>query len=231
MEYFREYFLLLLFLWVLLKRTIEAQIVQKLKNNEARPKCTGSYKKKKSVPYSTVPIVFYLLFNPSPPPPPPSLSPASVSEYIFIFVLYKLKVSSPGRIGIQPRMVHAHNRFLNNRGQLSWLFSSPLIWRINKLYRLWNLFVQTNLSANTNWGVRCRWEYFFCFSCSSTWHPQIVHPSKKTSKVLLEWTCNQDLSMAIEFFKTKHKKKLTSSAVCSKCWLVTYCVGLGREIH
>ena len=27
-------------------RTIEAQIVQKLKNNEARPKCTGSYKKK-----------------------------------------------------------------------------------------------------------------------------------------------------------------------------------------
>ena len=28
-------------------RTIEAQIVQKLKNNEARPKFTGSYKKKK----------------------------------------------------------------------------------------------------------------------------------------------------------------------------------------
>ena len=28
-------------------RTIEAQIVQKLKNNEARPKCTGSYKKKR----------------------------------------------------------------------------------------------------------------------------------------------------------------------------------------
>ena len=27
-------------------RTIEAQIVQKLKNNEARPKFTGSYKKK-----------------------------------------------------------------------------------------------------------------------------------------------------------------------------------------
>ena len=26
-------------------RTIEAQIVQKVKNNEARPKCTGSYKK------------------------------------------------------------------------------------------------------------------------------------------------------------------------------------------
>ena len=26
-------------------RTIEARIVQKLQNNEARPKCTGSYKK------------------------------------------------------------------------------------------------------------------------------------------------------------------------------------------
>ena len=31
-------------------RTIEAQIEQKLKNNEARPKFTGSYKKKKRVP-------------------------------------------------------------------------------------------------------------------------------------------------------------------------------------
>ena len=30
-------------------RTIEAQIVQKLKNNEARPEFTGSYKKKKLV--------------------------------------------------------------------------------------------------------------------------------------------------------------------------------------
>ena len=29
-------------------RTIEAQIVQKLKNNEAQPKFTGSYKKKKA---------------------------------------------------------------------------------------------------------------------------------------------------------------------------------------
>ena len=28
-------------------RTIEAQIVQKLKNNEARPRFTGSYKKKR----------------------------------------------------------------------------------------------------------------------------------------------------------------------------------------
>ena len=28
-------------------RTIEAQIVQKLKNNEARPKFTGTYKKKR----------------------------------------------------------------------------------------------------------------------------------------------------------------------------------------
>ena len=32
-------------------RTIEAQIVQKLKNNGARPKFTGSYKKKKRVAY------------------------------------------------------------------------------------------------------------------------------------------------------------------------------------
>ena len=30
-------------------RTIEAQIVQKLKNNEARPKFAGSYKKKKRI--------------------------------------------------------------------------------------------------------------------------------------------------------------------------------------
>ena len=30
------------------KRTIEAQIVQKLKNNEARPKFTASYKKKRA---------------------------------------------------------------------------------------------------------------------------------------------------------------------------------------
>ena len=29
------------------KRTIEAQFVQKLKNNEARPKCVGSYLKKR----------------------------------------------------------------------------------------------------------------------------------------------------------------------------------------
>ena len=28
-------------------RTTEAQIVQKVENNEARPKCTGSYKKKR----------------------------------------------------------------------------------------------------------------------------------------------------------------------------------------
>ena len=31
-------------------RTIEAQIVQKRKNNEARPKFTGSYKKKACAP-------------------------------------------------------------------------------------------------------------------------------------------------------------------------------------
>ena len=30
-------------------RTIEAQIAQKLKNNEAQPKFTGSYEKKKRV--------------------------------------------------------------------------------------------------------------------------------------------------------------------------------------
>ena len=49
--YFRSYFLLLLFIWLSTfkhknsLRTIEAEIVQKLKNNEARPKFTGSYKK------------------------------------------------------------------------------------------------------------------------------------------------------------------------------------------
>ena len=32
-------------------RTIEAKIVQELKNNEARPKCTGSYKKKRVFRY------------------------------------------------------------------------------------------------------------------------------------------------------------------------------------
>ena len=35
-------------------RTIEAQTVQKLKNNEARPKFTGSYKKKKRVDTSAL---------------------------------------------------------------------------------------------------------------------------------------------------------------------------------
>ena len=39
-------------------RTIEAQIVQKLKNSEARPQFTGSYKKEKRV--STV---IYSIFN------------------------------------------------------------------------------------------------------------------------------------------------------------------------
>ena len=33
-------------------RTIEAKIVQELKNNEARPKCTGSYKKKACISVS-----------------------------------------------------------------------------------------------------------------------------------------------------------------------------------
>ena len=35
-------------------RTIEAQIVQKLKNNEARPKFTGSYKKKSMQLYNYI---------------------------------------------------------------------------------------------------------------------------------------------------------------------------------
>ena len=35
-------------------RTIETQIVQKLKNNEPRPKFTDSYKKKKSAYYNIV---------------------------------------------------------------------------------------------------------------------------------------------------------------------------------
>ena len=51
--YFKELFLTVVVLLSTFKntnslRTIEAQIVQKLKNNEARPKFTGSYKKKKS---------------------------------------------------------------------------------------------------------------------------------------------------------------------------------------
>ena len=37
-------------------RTIEVQIVKKLKNNEARPKFTGSYKKKKRVNYEITKI-------------------------------------------------------------------------------------------------------------------------------------------------------------------------------
>ena len=40
-------------------RTIEAQIVQKLKNNEARPKFTGSYKKKKACK-STFIFIFFI---------------------------------------------------------------------------------------------------------------------------------------------------------------------------
>ena len=39
--------------------TIEAQIVQKLKNNEARPKFTGSYKQKKRVN----PTIAHILFS------------------------------------------------------------------------------------------------------------------------------------------------------------------------
>ena len=49
--YFKELFLTVVVLLSTFKnknslRTIEAQIVQKLKNNEAWPKFTGSYKKK-----------------------------------------------------------------------------------------------------------------------------------------------------------------------------------------
>ena len=40
-------------------RTIEAQIVQKLKNNGARPKFTGSYKQKKRVN----PTIAHILFS------------------------------------------------------------------------------------------------------------------------------------------------------------------------
>ena len=41
-------------------RTIEAQIAQKVKNNEARPKFTGSYKKKKRVDWFRL---IYTLIN------------------------------------------------------------------------------------------------------------------------------------------------------------------------
>ena len=51
LEYFRSYFLVVAVLMSTFKnknslRTIEAQIVQKIKNNAARLKATGSYKKK-----------------------------------------------------------------------------------------------------------------------------------------------------------------------------------------
>ena len=39
-------------------RTIEAQIVQKLKNNEARPKFTGSYIKKACTTILLIPCTF-----------------------------------------------------------------------------------------------------------------------------------------------------------------------------
>ena len=39
-----------------LRTIIEAQIVQKLKNNEARPKFTDSYKKKRVIPVSNTMI-------------------------------------------------------------------------------------------------------------------------------------------------------------------------------
>ena len=45
-------------------KTIEAQIVQKLKNNEPRPKFTGSYKKKR-VPQGTLlaPLLLLLFLD------------------------------------------------------------------------------------------------------------------------------------------------------------------------
>ena len=45
-------------------KTIEAKIVQKLKNNEPRPKFTGSYKKER-VPQGTVlaPLLFLLFID------------------------------------------------------------------------------------------------------------------------------------------------------------------------
>ena len=42
-------------------RTIEAIIVQKLKNNETRPKFTGSYKKKRVLWCST--LLFFCFYN------------------------------------------------------------------------------------------------------------------------------------------------------------------------
>ena len=60
-------------------RTIEAQIVQKLKNNEARPKFTSSYKKKKKRRVSFLCNVIISVSGPGgggggglqkPPPPP-----------------------------------------------------------------------------------------------------------------------------------------------------------------
>ena len=50
LEYFRSYFLLLLFFKETFKnknnlRTVEAEISQEIENNEARSKFTGSYRK------------------------------------------------------------------------------------------------------------------------------------------------------------------------------------------
>ena len=55
LECFQELFLTVVVLTITFEhirnslRKIEARIVQKLKNNEAQPKFTGSYKKKKRV--------------------------------------------------------------------------------------------------------------------------------------------------------------------------------------
>ena len=59
-------------------RTIEAQIVQKLKNNEARPKCTGSYKKKMHVVCLYAHSVKIIIR------PPPNINPC-ISTWIKVF--------------------------------------------------------------------------------------------------------------------------------------------------
>ena len=58
--YFRSYFLLLIVVVLMSNfknknslRTIEAEISLRVKNNEARPKFTGSYKKKACIPAVT----------------------------------------------------------------------------------------------------------------------------------------------------------------------------------
>ena len=72
-------------------RTIEAQIVQKLKNNEARPKFTGSYKKK-SVQTKNNPYWKYAYLPPitatnlvSSKSGPPNFSSTAASGHAFLW--------------------------------------------------------------------------------------------------------------------------------------------------